>query len=98
MATEKRLIDANELSQCKFTKPVQSFYAKGWNDAIDAVRENAPTVDAVEVVRCEACEFCSYNSSNDTYKCRAMRGMYRAVDPTEFCSWGERKDNAKETV
>ena len=55
--------------------------------------DKAPTIDAVEVVRCKECEFCAYNSSNDTFKCRSMRGMYRAVDPTEFCSWGERKND-----
>ena len=49
-------------------------------------------IDALDpIVCCKDCTFCSYNSSNDTYKCRSMRGMYRAVDPNEFCSWGERK-------
>lgn len=45
------------------------------------------------VVRCKDCEFCLYNSSNDTYRCKSMRGMYRAVMADEFCSWGERKDS-----
>ena len=48
---------------------------------------------AVPVVRCKDCEFCNYHPSSDTYKCCSMRGMYRAVLPEEFCSWGERKDN-----
>lgn len=45
-----RLIDANALKEHKFTTPTQSFYASGWNDGIDAIAENAPTVDAVPVV------------------------------------------------
>ena len=49
--------------------------------------------DVVPVVRCKNCEFCLYNSSNDTYRCKSMRGMYRAVMADEFCSWGERKDS-----
>ena len=47
MANEKRLIDANALRERKFTTPLQSFFSMGWNDAIDAVMQKAPTVDAV---------------------------------------------------
>lgn len=53
--TEQRLIDANELENHRF--PTQeSLYDSGWNDAIDAIMENSPTVDAVEVVRCRDCK------------------------------------------
>jgi len=38
----KRMIDANALSIVKFTALVNE-YAKGWNDAIDAIMENQPT-------------------------------------------------------
>ena len=44
-------------------------------------------------VRCKDCIFCHYNSSNETYKCSTMNGMYRTVQPNEFCSYGERKCN-----
>ena len=44
-------------------------------------------------VRCKDCVFCHYNSSNETYKCSTMNGMYRTVEPNEFCFYGERKDN-----
>jgi hypothetical protein len=53
MINQMRLIDASELSERKFTEPVGSVYAHGWKDAITAVMENAPTVDAVEVVHGE---------------------------------------------
>ena len=44
-----RLIDANELGSHKFPLTPLRYHA-GWNDAIDAVIENAPTIDAVPVV------------------------------------------------
>ena len=61
-----RLIDADELSKVKFHplpythivpngENVQS-YERGWNDAIDAIVENQPTIDAVSVVRCRDCK------------------------------------------
>lgn len=64
-------------------------------DGLDVVRylNTMPTVDAEEVVRCKDCVFCHYNSSNETYKCSTMNGMYRTVEPNEFCAYGERKDN-----
>ena len=54
------LIDANELYKHKFKSTSERMdleveYMFGWNDAIDAIVENSPTVDAVEVVRCKDC-------------------------------------------
>lgn len=55
-----RLIDADELNKVKFhelpythivpadlLKPQTEAYERGWNDAIDAIMESAPTIDAV---------------------------------------------------
>ena len=51
MANEVLLIEANELKNHKFCLvDGNDGYRLGWNDAIDAVTENAPTVDAVPVV------------------------------------------------
>ena len=47
-------------------------------------------LDIVLVVRCKDCQFCLYNEVADTYKCRSQAGMNRFVEPTDFCSWGER--------
>lgn len=47
-----------------------------------------------DVVRCKDCAFSTFNNSSETYKCKSMRGLYRAVLADEFCSWGERKDDA----
>lgn len=56
-----RLIDADNIKEAKFnnvpyvkTTPTDSeleLYMRGWNDAIDAIAECEPTVDAVEVIR-----------------------------------------------
>ena len=62
-------------------------------EEIDRTIKEAKPEDAVRVVRCKDCVFCHYNSSNETYKCSTMNGMYRTVEPNEFCSYGERKDN-----
>ena len=89
MEKEKRLIDANALMKANMygnTAPItHRTYAEN-------LIQKAPTVDAVEVVRCKGCEFCVYNPCNDTYKCRSMSGMYRRVEPDEFCSYGEKKE------
>lgn len=80
-----RLIDLDEI------KPM--FFPSYEMDGLDVVRylNTMPTVDAEEVVRCKDCVFCHYNSSNETYKCSTMNGMYRTVEPNEFCAYGERK-------
>jgi hypothetical protein len=45
-----RLIDANALASKKFLNPraepnyVREIYQRGWNDAIDAIVDNAPTI------------------------------------------------------
>ena len=54
-----------------------------------------PTVDAAEVVRCCDCQYC------DVYQKEAysetilmcMIHSFELVDPTDYCSRGERKDN-----
>ena len=53
-----RLIDADKLSEHKFTRESAkgSDYMRGWNDAIDAIVDNEPTVE-IPVARWDAyCE------------------------------------------
>lgn len=89
MADKKRLIDANKLSEHKF-QLAPTRYRMGWNDAIDAVMENAPTVEAVEVVRCKNCAFYEENEAAHTTLCR--RGLERLfARPDGYCSYGERR-------
>ena len=44
----QRLIDADEMKMSKCPAVVNE-YTKGWNDAIDAIIENAPTIDAIPI-------------------------------------------------
>ena len=58
---------------------------------------DAPTVDAVPVVRCADCKWFQCNTRPDgylpngvdEYECRHWCGW---CDPTDFCSYGERKE------
>ena len=107
MASEKRLIDANALKSK--LQDHKDFFVDAWRgfsemtyatkcrvDEIDnciAEIVNAPTVDAVEVVRCKKCLFSKYFEESGTRKCRTQNGMYRTVEDSDFCSYGEREDN-----
>ena len=52
-----------------------------------------PIADVVEVVRCKDCVFCKYNTSSLMYKCDRRGYFTEKVEPSDFCSKGERKDN-----
>lgn len=63
-----RYIDADALDERKFpSHSVVNCYAKGWNDAIKAVQENAPTIDARPVVRgeWEECDWVEYDGHSE---------------------------------
>ena len=97
-----RLIDKDELKLHKFfflktdVKDVitrSDIYMAGWNDAIDAIVDNAPTIDAVEVVRCKDCKYSKHLKQYpkvNTWKCTLTDVVYRADD---YCSYGERKED-----
>ena len=73
-----RLIDADKLERKEF---YGNEYCFDYVDAEDI--DNAPTVDAVEVVRCRDCQ------KFKTYGCRMVASGY-----DDFCSYGERKEDA----
>lgn len=84
-----RLIDADLLTIYKYEYDIfeevspQTAYKEGWNNAIDAIIENAPTVDAVEVVRCKDCQHYWKNKpSEDVPVCLA------SPKDDAFCSEG----------
>ena len=101
-----RLIDADALKAVKFhplpythivpTDADAESYKLGWNDAIDAIIDSAPTIDAVEVVRCKdckwwndyyrECESPNWNNGTDEYIVQPA-GM--------FCGWGERRTDER---
>ena len=94
-----RLIDADILRSAKFhalpythihalgAEPYS--YELGWNDALDAVADSAPTVDAVEVVRCKDCKWWE---TDEVFKCVAYDAFWVA-NPDDYCPWGERKED-----
>lgn len=92
-----RLIDADALELAKFTVPEVNEYALGWNEAIAAITENTPTVDAVPVVRCKDCENAKPTTvfgKYQVYKCCGdvgAIGYTKVVAPDDYCSCGERR-------
>ena len=101
MATEKRLKDANALMD-EFRRYMAERYdrvkciseencktcSKGclWRNVVS----KAPAVDAVEVVRCKDCKWRQQDDVNRNF---CGLGDFYCGD-TDFCSRGERKDNA----
>lgn len=99
MATEKRLIDANALigKSIAVQAPRTSLTllpGQQWMDTVHAVRitdiMSEPTVDAVEVVRCKDCRYCQHDSNG--FWC--FNDYEHNLQPDDFCSYGERKDDA----
>lgn len=88
MATEKRLIDANEIEEL-FYKQVE-YGATDLVDAFDDALQDAQTVDAVEVDRCKDC--IRYNTDG----CANGFGWCEAYDngrmDNDFCSFGAKMD------
>ena len=95
MATEKRLIDANDAE--KFARE-HIFDANERFLILDFLRE-CSTVDAVEVVRCKDCKYYCQDKINGAI-CRHPELDYEIecydhwinTNPDDFCSYGERKD------
>lgn len=93
-----RLIDADSIKSAKYhdlpythIHPVGvdvQAYEMGWNDALDAVADSAPTVDAEPVVRCKDCIY--YGDHGDGEMACAMMILY-PNKPTDYCSLGERR-------
>lgn len=54
-------------------------------------------MDNPVVLQCKDCQFCVLFETNEQHHCRSQMGLYRKVDPTEFCSWGERKVDEQTT-
>ena len=87
MANEKRnLIDRDELIDSLGISDMEIFAKEVIGDA--------PTVDAVEVVRCKDCKhYMLWEDSDDKKTCAKSIGLM-VSSPDDFCSYGERKDNA----
>lgn len=81
-----RLIDADHLLETLST---------GGHSSVRKVISREPTIDAVEVVRCCDCEHKQENPdiNNTCYlTCNLKYGLWGTIDPTDFCSYGKRKE------
>lgn len=56
------------------------------------ILEDAPTIDAVPVVMCKDCKWWS-DWGNGTGSCELSEAAMRREDATDFCSFGERRDD-----
>ena len=98
-----RLIDAESIKSAKYhalpythIHPVGvdvQAYEMGWNDALDAVMENAPTVDAVEVVRCKDCKECEERHTANYLPFLYCKLHQCGVLHNFFCCWAERRED-----
>ena len=80
-----RLIDADAL-------PKYTGYALSADEVAMAV-EHAPTIDAVPVVRCKDCASFRYSGMGGDNGITYCASMGIEMQPTDFCSYGERKDD-----
>ena len=80
-----RLIDADELEKIYMRNSITDTVTVGEKTVLQNLRA-APTIDAVEVVRCGLCRYC------DTKDC-VMSGTPGSVSVSDFCSYGERRDD-----
>ncbi len=67
-------------------------------DIKDNIVAKQPTADVVEVVRCSKCKYCDLRYPAKPIGEEAIEGYYcgvnrRYLEPTDFCSYGERKDS-----
>ena len=83
----KAFIDAG-----KYRNPCERVFSE--NDIIDMVNE-MPPADVVEVVRCKNCKYREksfYGNRRDYCEKRSTLEHTEYVNPTDFCSKGDRKE------
>ena len=96
-----RLIDADALNSIKFhplpythitpSDADAESYKRGWNDAIDSIIENEPTIE-LETIRCKDCKYSDTDNTLGVMFC--WRISYHEANEDGFCSWAERKDGS----
>lgn len=92
MVNEKRLIDANELTdRLKHTTMVA--YPNLYPGLLAAVEivDDSPTVDAVEVIRCKNCKRWKEPWLVDQVCGLCLIGKTAITEPDHFCSYGGRR-------
>ena len=89
----KRLIDGNALLESHWWDTIRDEFDKA---RAKLIVQTCPTVDAVEVVHCCDCRNCTafqqFADSEVILFCEKWKG-HPKVDPTDFCSYGERRND-----
>lgn len=83
-----------------------SEYERGWNDACDAIADNAPSAQP-EIVRCRECKWWEKQEDSTFGYCNAAKHcyyslnwevqIYRGHRADFFCADGERRSRNEET-
>ena len=86
------------IRKCKFESVMPSDWYRGMECAQDIV-EALPSAEAVEVVRCKDCKYKRLYDEGETkyYYCALEDRPNRnwSVDDTDYCSWGERREESE---
>ena len=84
---------AKEILDFKWTGPTTDVM-RGWNLALDFLVKYKLTNDIEKVVRCKDCKYGDTGTDEigrRFYKCIGIH--YGGVSPTDYCSYGVRKDD-----
>lgn len=88
-----RLIDAEELERL-FNAQIEQGATDAF-DAFDDALQDALTIDAVPVVRCKDCKHYDRGVCLKIYQDGNVHSSaWQKRKPEDFCSYGERKDEA----
>nr|DAQ52721.1 MAG TPA: hypothetical protein [Caudoviricetes sp.] len=88
-----RLIDAEELEGL-FNKQIEQGATDAF-DAFDDALQDTPTVDAEVVVRCQGCKHYDMGVCLKIYSDGNVHSAaWQERKPEDFCSYGERRDEA----
>ena len=98
-----RLVNVEKLVEYKASGVSKlTEWQQGWNDALDTIMDELPTVDAVPVVRCKDCKHKPSGSGanhdvefpDEICPCQCEDYWYSWVPKDNFfCAWGERKED-----
>lgn len=87
-----RLIDADPMRQ-DWLDNGQNEYIYDTNAFLDSI-DNQPTIDPIHATGSCYCQECRYFSPRVSINFCARTGV--TCEPRDFCSYGERKDGAKQ--
>lgn len=98
-----RYIDADDfyksqVKRCGYNKPIVGTCTAD-NISLSQALDAQPAADVVEVVRCKDCRFCQNLPNGLCYAWtepydneRGYKGETHCVEPDDFCSMGQRKE------